>query len=43
MTFGYKRVSGDAVEERYMGGSFCSMEYSRSAPAPADLFGSGDE
>ncbi|MFL5289813.1 MAG: NAD-dependent epimerase/dehydratase family protein [Rhodopila sp.] len=37
------KVSGDPVEERYMGGGFCSMEYSRGAPAPADLFGGGDE
>ena len=27
-------VSGDPVEERYMGGAYCSMDYSRSAPAP---------
>jgi uronate dehydrogenase len=27
-------VSGDPVEERYMGGAFCSIEYSRSEPAP---------
>lgn len=32
------KVSGDPVEERYMGGVFCSMGYSRSAPAPAQLF-----
>ena len=32
------RVSGDPVEERYMGGAFCSLGYSRSAPAPAGLF-----
>ena len=31
-------VSGDPTEERYMGGHFCSMGYSRSAPAPAGLF-----
>jgi uronate dehydrogenase len=31
-------VSNDPVEERYMGGGFCSMAYSRSAPAPAQLF-----
>jgi uronate dehydrogenase len=37
------KVSGDPIEERYMGGSFCSMEYSRGAPAPADLFGGSDE
>jgi len=33
------KVSGDPVEERYMGGNFCSMGYSRSAPAPEGLFG----
>ncbi|HBK07152.1 MAG TPA: NAD(P)-dependent oxidoreductase [Acetobacteraceae bacterium] len=27
-------VSGDPVEERYMGGAYCSIEYSREAPAP---------
>jgi uronate dehydrogenase len=32
-------VSGDPVEERYMGGAYCSIEYSRSEPAPAHLFG----
>jgi uronate dehydrogenase len=32
------KVSGDPVEERYMGGGFCSIGYSRSAPAPAELF-----
>jgi len=32
------KVSDDPIEERYMGGVFCSMEYSRSAPAPAGLF-----
>ena len=26
------RVSGDPVEERYMGGAFCSIEYSRTEP-----------
>jgi uronate dehydrogenase len=26
-------VSGDAVEERYMGGALCSMEYTRTEPA----------
>jgi uronate dehydrogenase len=31
-------VSDDPVEERYMGGGFCSIHYSRSAPAPAGLF-----
>jgi uronate dehydrogenase len=28
-------VSGDPVEERYMGGAYCSIEYSRGAPAAA--------
>jgi uronate dehydrogenase len=32
------KVSGDAVQERYMGGAFCTIGYSRSAPAPAALF-----
>jgi uronate dehydrogenase len=32
------KVSGDPVEERYMGGAFCSIGYSRSAPAPQGLF-----
>ncbi len=32
------RVSGDPIEERYMGGAFCSLGYTRSAPAPAGLF-----
>ena len=32
------KVSGDPVEERYMGGAFCSMDYSRDAPAPQRLF-----
>ena len=32
------KVSGDPVEERYMGGAYCAIEYSRSAPAPAGLF-----
>ncbi len=35
-------VSGDPIEERYMGGAFCSMEYTRSEPAPAGLFGGRD-
>lgn len=34
------KLSGDAVEERYMGGAFCSIEYSRSEPAP--MWGGGD-
>jgi uronate dehydrogenase len=32
------KVSDDPIEERYMGGGFCSIGYSRSAPAPAGLF-----
>ncbi len=28
-------VSGDPVEERYMGGAFCSLGYSRGEPAPS--------
>jgi uronate dehydrogenase len=35
-----KAVSGDAVEERYMGGAYCSIDYSRSEPAP--VWGGGD-
>lgn len=33
------KVSGDPVAERYMGGGFCAIDYSRSASAPAQLFG----
>ncbi|MBN8924992.1 MAG: NAD(P)-dependent oxidoreductase [Rhodospirillales bacterium] len=32
------KVSDDPVEERYMGGGFCSMDYSRGEPAPRGLF-----
>jgi uronate dehydrogenase len=32
------KVSGDPVEERYMGGGFCSLDYSRIESAPAGLF-----
>jgi uronate dehydrogenase len=32
------KVSGDPVEERYMGGGFCSLDYSRDVPAPQKLF-----
>ena len=35
-------VSGDPIEERYMGGAFCSMEYTRGEPAAAGLFGGRD-
>ena len=30
------KVSGDAIEERYMGGNFCSLDYSRGAPVGSD-------
>jgi uronate dehydrogenase len=36
-------VSGDPVEERYMGGAYCSIDYTRGAPAPAGLFGGGND
>ena len=32
------KVSTDAVEERYQGGAYCSLEYSRAAPGPRDQF-----
>jgi uronate dehydrogenase len=32
------RVSGDPVQERYMGGGFCAIGWSREAPAPQGLF-----
>jgi len=32
------KVSGDPVAEKYMGGGFCAIDYSRSAPAPQQLF-----
>jgi uronate dehydrogenase len=35
-------VSGDPVEERYMGGPYCSIDYTRANPAPAALFGGSD-
>jgi uronate dehydrogenase len=31
-------VSLDPIEERYMGGNFCALDYSREAPPPAGLF-----
>ncbi|MGD0106906.1 MAG: NAD(P)-dependent oxidoreductase, partial [Rhodopila sp.] len=34
-------VSGDPVEERYMGGAYCSIEYSRANPAP--VWGGADD
>jgi uronate dehydrogenase len=33
------KVSGDPVTERYMGGGFCAMGYSREGEAPGGLFG----
>ncbi len=33
------KVSGDAVEERYQGGGYAAVEYSRTQTAPAALFG----
>jgi uronate dehydrogenase len=32
------KLSGDPIEERYQGGAYTSIEYSRSEPAPADLW-----
>jgi uronate dehydrogenase len=32
------KVSGDPIEERYMGGNFCSLDSSRGEPAPGGLF-----
>jgi uronate dehydrogenase len=32
-------VSGDPIEERYMGGAYTSIEYTRGDPAPSGLFG----
>ena len=32
------KVSSDPVQERYMGGGFCAIGYSREAPASAGLF-----
>jgi uronate dehydrogenase len=32
------KVSGDPIEERYMGGNFCSLDYSREAPPADNLF-----
>lgn len=31
-------VSDDAVEERFQGGGYCSIEYSRAKPGPRDAF-----
>ncbi len=33
-------LSGDPVQERYMGGAYCAIEYSRERPAP--VWGGGD-
>jgi uronate dehydrogenase len=30
------KVSGDPIEERYMGGAYCSFDYSRESPAPRE-------
>jgi uronate dehydrogenase len=32
------KVSGDPIEERYMGGNFCALDYSRAEPPPDGLF-----
>lgn len=32
------RVSGEPIEERYMGGNFCAIDYSRDKEAPPGLF-----
>lgn len=34
-------VSGDPIEERYMGGAYCSIDYTRGEPAPQGLFHGG--
>ncbi|MEA2775211.1 MAG: uronate dehydrogenase [Acetobacteraceae bacterium] len=36
-------VSGNPVEERYMGGAYCSIEYTRGELAPAGLFGGSND
>lgn len=33
------KVTANPVVERYQGGAFCGMEYSRQDPSPRDLFG----
>jgi uronate dehydrogenase len=33
------KVSGDPIEERYMGGPYCAIDYSRAAPVAERLFG----
>jgi uronate dehydrogenase len=32
------KVSGDPVVERYQGGAYTGMEYSRKAPPPGKMF-----
>ena len=32
------KVSGNPVMDRYQGGAYCAIEYSRNEPAPAELF-----
>ena len=32
------KLSGNPVSERYQGGAFCAIEYSRKEPSPADPF-----
>jgi uronate dehydrogenase len=36
-------VSGDPVEERYMGGAYCRIDYTRGEMAPGGLFGESDD
>jgi len=33
------RTSGNAVAERYQGGGYCALDYSRKSPAPTKMFG----
>lgn len=33
------RTSGNAVAERYQGGGYCALDYSRESPAPTKMFG----
>jgi uronate dehydrogenase len=33
------KLSGNPVVERYQGGAYCGMEYSRATPSPRDIFG----
>jgi uronate dehydrogenase len=35
-------VSGDPVEEQYMGGPYCRIDYTRGEMAPGGLFGDND-